>query len=116
MSKEYERIREQALLTDEEMYIAIHKMKPTAQIIKMGLAEFFPKAIADKVAQAQLDELLKTDGIRIEAEKQDIEIYPEMFATGLILPSQAEMEMLRGFLSWLIEEAGFVRCLSKEEK
>ncbi len=114
MSKEYERIREKALLTDEEITELI-----TEEERRNGVPEAFIRAEFDldyhkAIAQAQVDKLLKL--VRIEADKKDIELYPEIFATGLKLPSQAEMEMLRGFLSWLVEEAGFVRCLSKEAK
>ena len=51
--------------------------------------------------------LFKEAGYVRLADDQEEELYPEVFATGLNLPTQATMEILRLFLSWLKHEAGF---------
>lgn len=45
-------------------------------------------------------------------DDQEVELYPEVFASGLNLPTQAEMDMLKKFLSWLKHEASFKKVKS----
>ena len=69
---EEQRIREEALLTDEEISNALtENFKRTTG--KDPKQYFSYVAENDRViAQAQLDKVLKTDGIEIRAEKQDL--------------------------------------------
>ena len=64
---EYERVKEETLLTDEE--IGQVKLKRFPIQVTYELAFMF---MARAVAQAQLDKFLKTDGIEIRADDQSL--------------------------------------------
>jgi len=100
---EEEKIREKALLTDEEMGEIIrinHDDKPFKS----------ESQIARSIAQAQVDKFLKTDGIRIEAENQDP---PKIYNQKVYTESNRMTE--RAFLTPKDGKV-WVRCLVKEEE
>ena len=93
---EYKRVREQALLTDEEM----------GEI--SGLFRYDKPAFRE-IAQAQLDKALKADGIEIKSDDQSLpEIMCRNAQTELVIKAYdlAQQEM---------KEAGFIKVAPKEE-
>jgi len=100
MSKEYELIREKALLTDEEIYQSYaHMSQPRSH-----------PAVHRAIAKTQVDKLLKL--VRIEADSQEpprpnIDIHIWRDYTPDMAYEKAQQDM---------RDIGFVRCLSKEEK
>ena len=119
---EIERIREKALLTDEE----IAKIKPShkelARIMKESetyepkefkgffLGEEYRKATAKAIAQAQIDKLLKF--VRIEADDQSVPEYLDW--------SPRERELVQKCYRLMLKPDSkgnvWVKCLKKEEK
>jgi len=106
ISKEEERIREKALLTDEEIQKVVDEAYSKDSLLQhyvesRGRWEY----IAPIIAQAQLDKLLKL--VRVEADSQEPPENPYIDEPNGYVYEEAQQDMLK---------ADFVRCLSKEEK
>ena len=76
---EYKRVREQALLTDEEIARAIHDAPATKLKLESILTDQDKAAIKDDMrlqlraaTQAQLDKVLKNNGIEIKSDDQSL--------------------------------------------
>jgi len=112
---EIEGIREKALLTDEEIDRVLRD-SPFA-ISHELITEILPDI--KRVAQHQVDNVLKTDGIRIECSNQDlpeiIEGKPQLGTVVETLYLKQEVKLKKQAQKDMLK-AGFVRCLKKEEK
>ena len=103
---EYERKREEALLTDEEINTEL--IKYANEICESNPIRYWNHSeMIRRAIQAQLDKALKTDGIEIRAENQD-------------LPRFVYLEKLIPMCDWErivndIKEAGFVKVIKEEE-
>ena len=96
---EYERVREQALLTDEEILVVIENAPKPCPM------EFKDEPKIKAVAQAQLDKALKTDGIEIKSDDQSLPtIYkPNVYTETMRMTERAMLK------------AGFIKVAPKEE-
>ena len=65
---EYERVREKALLTDEEIETEIRKVFPLFELDEEG--EEDRKETTLNLLKTQLDKVLKTEGIEIRAREE----------------------------------------------
>ena len=93
--EEYERVKKEALLTEEEMK-AINDGMPSSA--KYG-------DVFKAIAQAQVDNTLKTDGIEIRSKDQSLPKVdaPDEIIKGMMLNTQQDML-----------KAGFVKVIKKE--
>ena len=98
---EYERIREKALLTDEE----IRFLRDAANLQENKLLLGNTTILSERaIAQAQLDKALKTDGIEIRAGNQDLPRVEALDRTVRLKMGEAQQDMLK---------AGFVKVIPK---
>ena len=125
---EYERVREQALLTEEEIYGALlkadteyeRKMAERKQALRenRGLPVFpyFEEMRRLFIAQAQLDKALKADGIEIKSDDQSL---PNADRLKAELKKQGGYHTARTKAYALAQQdmlkAGFIKVIPKEE-
>jgi len=103
---EYERIREEALLSDEEIGSLIY-VKDEEKLLPGIWLEFLE--ILKGIAQAQLDKVLKDKRVHIEADNQDL---PKIYNQAVYTESNRMTE--RAFLTPKDNEV-WVKCKVKEK-
>jgi hypothetical protein len=107
----YERIREKALLTDEEIEYALRNYKYFLYDNRGNRYEGNWANIRS-VIQAQIDKFLKTDGIRIEADDQSLPYIPEREWGKLPAIRYGQ----KGMLTPDSEGSVWVKCLKEGKK
>ena len=103
---EYERIREKALLTDEQQCDWADQVNECHPNLSVPIQNTILNLIQE-VAQAQLDKALKTEGIEIRADDQGLPLSGPYNLAVATFVRQARQEMLK---------AGFIRVIPKKEE
>jgi len=96
-----EKIREEALLSDEEIY----SLKASDPILDMSFVDDY-MGEARELLKAQLDKVLKDKRVRIEADNQDLPEY--IIADRIVREAQQDMLTPKDGCVW-------VKCKVKEE-
>jgi len=97
---EEERIREEALLNDDEIVEAICSIYPPFyeddedEAKKAGYDSEYRDAQREAIAQAQLDKVLKDKRVHIEADNQDLPENPYIDEPNGYVYEQAQQDML----------------------
>ena len=111
MEEVIERVKQEALLSDEE----IDRAWPNSSATGQALLELSFESIAKEllrcgkfIAQAQLEKLLKNKKVRIEADNQEL---PKYDYERYLIPATDV-----GFVQQHMIDDGWVKCLERKEK